>query len=63
VDRIGKLYLSVDYGTDLRMSARKRPKKARVGKPPTKRLRVDKDAFDGVLEKLIRSKPVKRAEG
>lgn len=42
------------------MSVRKRPKKARSAKPPKKRLRVDKEVFDGVLEKLIKSKPEKR---
>jgi len=60
VDRLGKLYLSVNYGTEFNVSSRKSPKKKRAAKPPTKRLRVDKDVFDGVLEKLIQSKPVKR---
>jgi hypothetical protein len=60
VDRIGKRYLSVDYGAESNVSIRKRPKKARAARPAKKRLRVDKDVFDGVLEKLIQSKPVKR---
>jgi len=58
---VGKRYLSVNYGAGFNVSSRKRPKKARAAKLPTKRLRVDKDVFDGVLEKLIQSKPVKRA--
>jgi hypothetical protein len=46
---------------ELNMSTPKRPKKAKLANPPKKRLRVDKNIFDGILEKLIQSKPVKRA--
>jgi len=53
--------LPIDYGAETNVSRRKKPKKARAANPPKKRLRVDKDVFDGVLEKLIQSKPVKRA--
>lgn len=61
MDSTGKRYLSVDYGKDFNVSSKKTPKKARGANPPKKRLRVDKVVFDGVLEKLIQSKPVKRA--
>lgn len=52
---------AVDYEKDCHVSDAKRPKKARRGTPPKKRLRVDKAAFDNVLERLIKSKPVKRS--
>jgi len=51
----------VNYGAEFNVGSAKRPKKARAAKQPKKRLRVDKDVFDGVLEKLIQSKPVRRA--
>jgi hypothetical protein len=57
----GKRYLSVDCNVALNMSTKKRPRKTSAARPAKKRLRVDKDVFDGVLEKLIQSKPVKRA--
>jgi hypothetical protein len=60
VDYCGKRYLSVNYRTDLYVSVTKRPKKTRAAKPTKKRLRVDKSAFDSILDKLIKSKPVKR---
>jgi hypothetical protein len=60
VNSLGKLYLSVNYGAEFSVSRAKRPKKARGARSPKKRLRVDKDVFDGVLEKMIQSKPVKR---
>jgi hypothetical protein len=61
VDCSGKRYLSVNYGAEFNVSTPKRPKKVGAAKRPMKRLRVDKDVFDGVLERLIKSKPVKRA--
>jgi hypothetical protein len=61
VDVVGKRYLSVDCNVALNMSATKSPKTTRSATPPKKRLRVDKDVFDGVLEKLIQSKPEKRS--
>jgi hypothetical protein len=60
VDRLGKHYLSVHCAADLKMSAMKRPKKPKSTKLVKTRLRVDKSKFDGVLENLIKSKPVKR---
>ncbi len=60
MDTLGKRYLSVDCNVALNMGTKKSPKKRTQAKPKT-RLRVDKDVFDGVLEKLIQSKPVKRA--
>jgi hypothetical protein len=56
----GKRYLSVDCNVALNMGTRKRLKKPKPATPAKKRLKVDKDIFDGVLEKLIQSKPVKR---
>jgi hypothetical protein len=59
--QLEKCALSVDYGKERDVSAKKSPKKARVANRPKTRLRVDKDIFDGVLDRLIQSKPEKRS--
>jgi hypothetical protein len=52
--------LAYKTGMVFQMSSNKRPKKRASAKPLPKRIRVEKQAFDKVLQRLIQSEPVKR---